>query len=855
MLMKNSHSILNRRILVIDDNHAIHDDFRKILGEQNADDAALDEAEAMIFGASQAMLFDIDTASQGEEGLRKVEQAIAEGRPYAMAFVDVRMPPGWDGIETTQRLWKICPDLQVVICTAFADCSWNEMRSQMGTMDRLLILKKPFDTVEILQMASALTQKWLLLQESRLKLDGLEQVVSERTRELEESQAAAVSMMADAVRNREKAEQVCEELKREMVERRNLEEKFREQASLLDKAREAIIVHGLDSRITYWNKGAEKLYGWSAEEALGRSVEQLLHKDAKAFHLASEQVVLTGEWIGELSQSCKVGRGLSIEGHWTLVRDDAGNPQSVLSINTDITARKKADEALEMQGQVLESMAEGVVVCDEAGQIVFSNDACNNMFGYEDDELLGQHFSILKKSAPDEGRREVDSLWALLQERGAWTGEIDSRKKDGMGFITRARVSVLETDGVKSFILVVEDITEKKSMESQFLRSQRMESVGRLSSGIAHDMNNILTPIILSASMLRRPLPSEDHEKLLGNIESSAQRGAALIRQLLTLGCEAGGQRKVLSTSSLVDDMMQIMLGTFPKNISLSARVPEDVWPMVGDATQLHQVLLNLCVNARDAMPMGGVLTLSVENIRFDDSYSAMTAGIKPGPYVMLRVADSGEGIPSDIKEKIFDPFFTTKETGKGTGLGLSTVIGIVKSHNGFVNLRSLVGTGTTFEICLPAAPDAKTAMVAGPAPAPPRGQGETILVVDDEANIRDVLRKTLAGHGYRVLTAGDGTEAVVLFSEHRDKIKAVLTDVMMPYMDGVTMVRTMRKMAPFTKIVASTGMGSARGREDKTAALHSLGVKTLLTKPYTADEVLLTIGELLAEPEEVLVA
>jgi len=179
--------------------------------------------------------------------------------------------------------------------------------------------------------------------------------------------------------------------------------------------------------------------------------------------------------------------------------------------------------------------------------------------------------------------------------------------------------------------------------------------------------------------------------------------------------------------------------------------------------------------------------------------------------------------------------------------------MGIVKGHSGFVNLRSLVGTGTTFEVCLPADPEARADTVAGPSPVPPRGQGETILVVDDEANIRDVLRKTLSGHGYRVLTAGDGTEAVVLFSEHRDKIKAVLTDIMMPYMDGVTMVRTMRKMAPFTKIVASTGMGSARGREDKTAALHSLGVKTLLTKPYTADEVLLTIGELLAEPEEVL--
>ncbi|MGV3663606.1 MAG: response regulator, partial [Prosthecobacter sp.] len=273
--MNPSLSNFNRRILVIDDNHAIHDDFRKILGMPEAEDAALQEAEARLFGATAAMLFEIDTASQGEEGLKKVEQAMREGRPYAMAFVDVRMPPGWDGIETTQRIWQVCPDLQIVICTAFADCSWDEMRNKFDSMDRLLILKKPFDTIEILQMANALTQKWLLLQESRMKLGGLEQMVWERTRELEESQAAAVNMMGEAVRNAEKAEQAVADLRREMTERGKLEEKFREQASLLDKTREAILVHELDSRITYWNKGAERLYGWSPAEAVGQSAELL----------------------------------------------------------------------------------------------------------------------------------------------------------------------------------------------------------------------------------------------------------------------------------------------------------------------------------------------------------------------------------------------------------------------------------------------------------------------------------------------------------------------------------------------------------------------------------------------------
>lgn len=845
--MNSAFQNLNRRILVIDDNHAIHADFRKILGSPDAEDADLLDAEARLFGSKPAMLFEIDTASQGEEGLLKVQQAQAEGRPYAMAFVDVRMPPGWDGIETTQRIWQLCPDMQVVICTAFSDISWEEMRTRFDSLDRLLILKKPFDTVEILQMANALTHKWLLQQEARLRLGGLEQMVWERTRELEESQAAAVNMMGEAVRNSEKAEQAVAELRREMAERSKLEEKFREQASLLDKAREAILVHELDSRITYWNKGAEHTYGWSAAEAVGQSAE-LLCMNPDSFQQASEQVVQTGEWTGELKQRGKDGRNLIIEGHWTLVRDDHGAPRSILAINTDITARKQADEAIQMQGRVLESMTEGVVVCDEAGVILFSNTACNEMFGYDASELQGKHFSVLKSSAPDEGRREVDGMLDALQSRGTWAGEINSRKKDGQSFITRMKVSIVDTTGARSFVVVVEDITEKKSMEAQFLRSQRMESVGRLSSGIAHDMNNILTPILLAAFMLRRPLPGEDFEKLVDNIETSAQRGAALIKQLLTLGCEPGGQRKVVCTALLVEDMMQIMRGTFPKNITLSCRVAADTWPVIGDPTQLHQVVLNLCVNARDAMPVGGALMMSVENTRFDESYAAMSAGIKPGPYVMLRVSDTGEGIPSEIMDKIFDPFFTTKETGKGTGLGLSTVMGIVKNHGGFVNVRSLVGSGTTFEICLPAVPEGATECATRSLNLPPRGQGETILVVDDEPNIRDVVRRALTSHGYRVLTASDGTEAVVLFTENRDQIKAVLTDIMMPYMDGVTMVRTMKRMAPEVKIVASTGMGSARGREDKTAALHTLGVRTLLTKPYTADEVLVAIGDLLSE-------
>lgn len=709
---------LNRRILVIDDNGAIHGDFRKILGAPEAVDAALQAAEAKIFGTRQTVFFEIDAASQGEEGLKMVERSLAEGRPYAMAFVDVRMPPGWDGIETTKRIWEICPDLQIVICTAFADCSWSEMQEQINPLDRLLILKKPFDTIEVLQLANALTEKWRLLQESKTKLGDLDQVVKQRTRELEESQIVALNMMEDAVRNREKVEQANEDLKREVAERRKLEEQFREQASLLDKARDAILVYDLEHRISYWNKSAERLYGWTAQEAIGRSVAGLLYKDTTAFQQACKHVIQTGEWVGELQQMGKEGRDLIIEARWTLVRDNAGQPKAILAINTDITDRKK--------------------------------------------------------------------------------------------------------------------------LEAQFLRTQRMETIGTLTSGIAHDLNNILAPILMSAPMLRWDLKPEEVEKMLVTIETSTQRGANLVKQLLTFGRGVEGQRVSVQPKHLINELVKMARETFPKNIILRSKHPHDLWTIRGDATQLHQVLLNLCVNARDAMPQGGTLSVTAENARLAEGDARLPDfEAKPGPYVVLRVEDGGQGIPPEIMDRIFDPFFTTKEPGKGTGLGLSTLMGIVKSHGGFVRVDSHIGKGSRFEVCLPATPDDQTSFAGREQAALPEGQGETILVVDDEALILAMWKQVLESYGYKVLTAGDGVEALSLFAQYREDIDLVLTDLMMPFLDGAGLVRGLRKMNENVKVIASTGIGSQSDQAALIEQMQRLGVHRLLRKPYEKDELL----------------
>jgi nitrogen-specific signal transduction histidine kinase/CheY-like chemotaxis protein len=387
------------------------------------------------------------------------------------------------------------------------------------------------------------------------------------------------------------------------------------------------------------------------------------------------------------------------------------------------------------------------------------------------------------------------------------------------------------------------DITERKRLTNELLRAQRMESVGRLASGIAHDMNNILAPIMMAAPLLRMALRPADVAKTLETIESSAQRGADLVRQLLLFARGAEGGRGPVDTVKLVRAIMHMAGETFPKNISVITDVPAGVWPMCGDVSQLHQVLLNLCVNARDAMPQGGTLKVSASNVEFAAGAALPHPDAKPGPYVALNVSDTGTGVPPAIVDRIFDPFFTTKEAGKGTGLGLSMVVGLVKSHGGFLNLRTAVDQGTTFEVFIPAlpgAPESKTPRLRAPA----RGERELILVVDDEGSIRDVLRAALTRHNYRVLVATDGAEASAIFARHASEVKLVITDIDMPFMDGIKLIKVLRQLNPTTKVLVSSGIAMGKGAGDRSADLRALGLEKVLAKPYTVEEVLNAVQE-----------
>ncbi len=482
-----------------------------------------------------------------------------------------------------------------------------------------------------------------------------------------------------------------------------------------------------------------------------------------------------------------------------------------------------------------------ILTTNTNGEIEYVNPKLVEVTGYTLEEVVGKNPRIFKS-----GEASADTyrkLWQTITSGEIWRGELHNRKKNGEQYWVFAAISaVRNSEGVIThYVSIMEDITTRKSLESQLLRAQRLESIGTLASGVAHDLNNILAPILMSAPLLRKKLPPQSLDTIVSTIETAARRGADIVKQVLTFGRGVDGERVLLQPDHLINEMVKIMSETFPKTIRIESSVSSHLWPVVGDATQLHQIMLNLCINARDAMPHGGVLRVAARNTQLDVNFASMIHDAKPGSYVVIEIKDTGTGIPREIVDKIFDPFFTTKEVGKGTGLGLSTVLGIVKSHEGFLHVDSHMGEGTTFQVYLPATPSAEIKPET-PEDELPNGNGEWILVVDDEASIRTVAKTILEAHNYNILDAADGAEALALYADKRDSIRLLLTDTMMPIIDGIALIRAIKKITPELRVIASTGQ-EEKGR---IAELRSLRVNAILAKPYTSDTLIKALDRVL---------
>jgi two-component system, cell cycle sensor histidine kinase and response regulator CckA len=466
------------------------------------------------------------------------------------------------------------------------------------------------------------------------------------------------------------------------------------------------------------------------------------------------------------------------------------------------------------------------------------NQAAIDHYGYSKDEFLSMKLSDLYPT-------EEISILPLnpLTPGQNYTGIYKHLKKNGKSIDVEILAHTFSFTGKPANLALINDITEKKQLEAQLLRAQRLESLGTLASGIAHDFNNILTPILAASQLLPLKLPDIDERTrgLLKLIEDSTKRGADLIKQILAFARGVEGKRIPLQVRHVLMEVMHVARQTFPKNIEIDTQVSVNgLWAVSADATQLHQVFMNLCVNARDAMPNGGTLSLLVENRKIDAAYARMNLEARVGPYIAITVADTGTGIPEELLERIFDPFFTTKEPGKGTGLGLSTVLGIVKNHGGFIQVDSEVDRGTRFTIYLPAVEGIDS--INGEDSHLLIGDLELILIVDDEPFIRQVVQTVLEAHNYRTLMANDGIEAIALYAEHKDEISAVLMDMMMPSMDGLTALRTLQKLNPQIRAIASSGL-IANSQIPEGA---DIGIKAFLSKPYTAQELLDTLQKVL---------
>ena len=625
---------------------------------------------------------------------------------------------------------------------------------------------------------------------------------------------------------------------------RRSEAELRKLSRAVEQSPVTIVITDAQGVIEYANPSFQTTTGYTIAEAIGQNPRVLNSgKQPREFYAELWGRIIAGDqWRGEFHNRKKNGELYWESATISPIKDDTGVITHYLAVKEEITHRKSAEERIREQAALLDVSRDAIAVLTLDLRITYWNHGAENLYGWTSADALA---ATETEKLYGLRREELTEILRVVRAEGRWASQQEHRTKLGLTLTIDARATLMrdEANHPKSVLLVCSDITERMALESSFLRSQRLESLGTLASGIAHDLNNVLSPILISVGFLRRRAQPGPEQESLQLISDSARRGSDIIKQLLqySRGEEiAGGQ---VNVGLVIRDMGRMMQETFPRNLTISVQAPSDLHPVNGDRTRIHQVLLNLCINSRDAMPQGGQLKVHAQNLHVDAATAAQHDGARAGSYVRLLVEDTGTGIPAEQLERIFDPFFSTKPTGQGTGLGLPTVRSIVDQHRGFLKVESEVGVGTKFSVFLPAAgPATGSPDLSAEGHPEPLGGKELVLVVDDEPHLRKALQICLQENNYEVLLANNGAEALALAANHSQRLRLVITDVMMPVMDGAQLISALRLLKPNLAIIAISGLpGSSESMEKQ----HGVGVR-YLSKPFSPPALLTCIRELL---------
>ncbi|MBD1909368.1 response regulator [Leptolyngbya sp. FACHB-8] len=736
-----------------------------------------------------------------------------------LILLDILMPE-IDGFETCRRLKQDgqTKEIPVIFLTALNETVDKVRGLELGAVD---YLTKPLQEEEVLARV-------------RIHLS-----IRKLTRQLQSQNLQLEQEIAE----RKQIEARLQHQTTELIQREEaLRETSQKLQAIVQSAPLAILVLDPQGYVKMWNRAAEKTFGWHESEVLGCPLPIVQKNKQEEFHSLLQQG-LQGQSLTqvEVRRQKRDGTDIDISISTAPLQDTDGQISGIMAVLMDITERRQTEQKIHEQAALLDITTDAIFVRNLDNQISFWNKGAERLYGWLAEEILGKSANCLSSNKDISQLAEAQKVVA---RQGEWQGRLWQLTKNGSKVVVESRWTLVkdENDHPKSILVVNTDVTEKQQLEAQFLRTQRIQSIGTLAGGIAHDLNNLLTPILASVQLMQMQngLQDEKKELLLKTIEQNTKRGAALIKQVLSFARGMEGQRTVVQVKHLITEIKQTALETFPKTIDIQTNVISDLWTVFGDATQLHQVLLNLCINASDAMPRGGTLNIKACNLLVDNNYARLHLDAKVGPYLVIAVSDTGTGIPPEVMEHIFEPFFTTKEFGKGTGLGLSTVHMIVKGHGGFVDVASSVGQGTRVKIYLPAIHAIEP--VQSEEPKIPLGNGELILVVDDEEAIRETCKISLEAYNYRVLTASDGMEAIALYNKYQHEIQLVVIDLMMPKMDGRVTVPALRRINRDIKIIGMSGLLS---NNHLPGSVNSY-MKAFLPKPIAITELLPRIRQIL---------